>query len=282
MSRVVIYCTFLRKEEKSLYTQIKAEKLDVSYILLKNGFVLPNDSVVGLIRVLSSVEGLSLANILCLTGNKSINSPYIIQHCADKALSALLMQKHKVPQPEFIIIFSRKHLHSVAGNEIKFPFVIKPIHSSWGRGICLIKNPRDVANWLAGRESLDATNNKGYPIILQKYVEKPGYDLRVIIVGSKPVVAFKRISNHWITNTHLGAKIEPLKINKKLNLIINQITSILGAGFYGLDMFETLDKTYLYNETNHNPDFSNSSIIHKVDVAYHVAKYIKHKYEKEN
>jgi glutathione synthase/RimK-type ligase-like ATP-grasp enzyme len=53
---------------------------------------------------------------------------------------------------------------------------------------------------------------------------------------------------------------------------------VLGDGFYGIDLFKTKHDGYLCNEINHNPDFSFSSTIHKVDVAKHFIGYLKHAY----
>lgn len=278
MNKLIIYCTQLRKEEKSLYLEARTQGLNAEYVLVKDGFKTTTDvPSIGLIRVLSHEESSSVANINHLAGNITVNSPDIIKYCTDKSLTAILLQKHEIPQPKFRIAFSLKHLKEIA-MEFPIPFVVKPISSSWGRGLCRIGTLDCLNNWLAGRESLNASHNEGYPLLLQEYIDKPGYDLRVLVVGNEPIVAFKRVSDHWITNTHLGAAVEPITMNSELKLIVDKIINALGSGFYGIDLFETKNGEYLCNEINHNPDFSFSSSIHKINVAQHMIGYLKNAY----
>lgn len=238
MSKLTIYCSQLRKEEKSLYLEAKEQGIDCSYVLMRDGLKLDQSPTVGVLRVLGHKDSVVLANMIQLTNGIPINSVDIIKYCTDKSLTALLLQKHNIPQPRFKIAFSLKHLKELAV-ESEFSFVVKPVSASWGRGICLIKSNKCMMDWLAGRESLDASNSEGYPLLLQEYIDKPGFDIRVIVVGKKPIVAFKRVSEHWITNTHLGATVEPLTIDHKMLDIIKQITKVLGRGFYGIDLFKT-------------------------------------------
>lgn len=273
MKSIHLYCTQIRQEEKALLLGAKKRGLPIEYHLVKDGFKQLDEPAVAMIRTLSHSESLSISNILELTGSVAVNSAKAIRYCADKALAAYLVSSIKeVPQPKFSIVFSPTQLKDEI-SKVGLPFVIKPLSSSWGRGICLVRDEYCMENWLAGRESLDAAH-KNFPIMMQEYIEKPGYDLRVVVAGNEPIVAFKRQSEHWITNTHLGATVERIEMSSSLRQLVSSLINVLGAGFFGIDLFETKDGRYLFNEINHNPDFIYSSSIHGVDVADHYLEYI--------
>ncbi|MMZ58817.1 hypothetical protein D1872_208100 [compost metagenome] len=51
---------------------------------------------------------------------------------------------------------------------------------------------------------------------------------------------------------------------------------MLGEGIYGADLFfDYKQLRYVVCEVNQNPEFARSWKIHGVDVAYHIAQYVK-------
>nr|WP_235848863.1 ATP-grasp domain-containing protein [Bacillus alkalicola] len=157
------------------------------------------------------------------------------------------------------------------GNE----FLIKPATSSWGRGISLIENERCLEAWIAARESLDV-KNKEFPVLAQEFINKGDFDVRVVIIGELPVVAFKRVSEEsWKTNTHLGASVFPIPIDNEINELVHQIVKTIGEGVYGLDLlYDFAQEKYVVCEINQNPEFAQSSKIHKVDIPFFLADYV--------
>jgi len=278
MHDITLYCTQLRNEEKNIILEAKKQNLPISYSLAKDGFDLTKVSSLSIIRLLSHGSSITLSSILESLGSKVLNSANSIRYCTDKGLTATLAKFYDIPQPNFALVFSAEQLVQTAAT-LGYPFVIKPVSSSWGRGVCLIKDVFCLDSWLAGRESLDATH-KNFPILAQEYIDKPGYDLRVLVIGEQPIVAIKRVANSWITNTHLGAKVEKTVIDGEMTDLIAKIVRVFGSGFFGIDLFITKEGKYLFNEINHNPDFANSSLVHGVNVAQYYVEYIKGVYEK--
>ena len=135
-------------------------------------------------------------------------------------------------------------------------------------------NAECVEAWAGGRESADAAG-KLFPVVVQEYVDKPGHDLRVIVVGRTPVVAIQRVSDDWRTNTHLGAAVRRVEITEGIEQLCDRVVDVLGPGFYGVDLVE--DRTtgrLLVLEVNANPEFARSSAQHGVNVAAHLAAYV--------
>lgn len=277
MKDIILYCTRLRNEEKALMIEATKRKLPIKHVLSRDGIIQARLPSMAIIRTLGHAESIAISSMVELCGTTTINSSMAIRHCADKGMAAMLMKAGGVHQPDFDIAFSQDHLARIS-SRFKYPFVIKPVSASWGRGVCLVRDNYCLENWLAGRESIDA-NNRHFPIMVQEYIEKPGYDIRMMIVGNKPVVAFKRKSEHWITNTHLGATVEIIDINEPMKDLSSKIIAAVGPGFFGLDIFETIEGKYLFNEINHNPDFAKSSLVHGVGIANCYVDYIEEVYD---
>lgn len=143
-----------------------------------------------------------------------------------------------------------------------------------GAGVTKMANAECVEAWAGGRESADATG-KLFPVVVQAYVDKPGHDLRVVVVGRTPVVAIQRVSEDWRTNTHLGARVQRVEVTAEIDKLCQQVVDVLGPGFYGVDLVEDrVAGELLVLEVNANPEFAKSSAMHGVDVAGLYAAYV--------
>lgn len=278
---VLICVTKLRNEEKIIFKYL--EEFGINIQINLDSMELPSVNKmsekveIALIRSLSQTNALNRASLLEAAGVKTINSSKSISICINKIYQSLMFRKFNIPQPKFKVSFTASDMFE-AFEDIGDTFVIKPASSSWGRGIAKIIDKDCLDGWIAARESLDP-NQKSFPVLMQEYVEKGDFDIRVVIVGRKPIVAFKRVSiDNWKTNTHLGAEINPIEINTEMEIICNQVLDMLGEGIYGLDLFyDHKRKCYLVCEVNQNPEFDSSSKVHGIDVAYYIAEYLKGK-----
>jgi [lysine-biosynthesis-protein LysW]--L-2-aminoadipate ligase len=275
---VLLGLTVLRPEERRIAAALESRGLKVQIHADRDGFSQLNPKVIGpkvaLIRSMSHKTAENGATLLELGDVRTINSSQAIHICANKSLQALHFAKHGIPQPEFNIAFKVSDVKEM-GESFGGDYVVKPVDASWGRGIARLTSQDCFESWSAGRESVDP-NEKAFPLLVQKYVRKGNFDMRVVLVGNEPVVAFKRVSDHWKTNTHLGARVEPMEITDGIREISHQVIQLLGPGIYGLDLFQE-DGTgrLLVCEVNQNPEFDKSSKIHGVDVADHIAAFVK-------
>ncbi|MNW36430.1 Alpha-aminoadipate--LysW ligase LysX [compost metagenome] len=276
---VLLCVTKLREEEQRIIDHLAELGIQVQVNL--DSMELPlgrsEDGPFGLalIRCLSQKNALHRTQFLELAGLETLNSIKAITICTNKIHQAIVFGKSGIPQPKFKLIFSPGKLYD-AIQEFGDLCVIKPATSSWGRGIARITGKECLEGWIAARESVDPSH-QAFPVLVQEYVEKGDYDIRVVIVGRTPIVAFRRVSEeNWKTNTHLGAEIEPLTINEEIASICEQLVEVLGEGVYGADLFfDYKQLRYVVCEVNQNPEFAKSWKIHGVDVAYHIAQYVK-------
>ncbi|MCZ8521678.1 MULTISPECIES: ATP-grasp domain-containing protein [Paenibacillus] len=278
-ANVLLCVTKLREEEKRIAEWLTQDGYRVQINL--DSMALPLGGTdgeerpdVALIRCLSQKNALSRSTLLELAGIPTLNSVKAITVCTNKIHQAVVFQGQGIPQPRFRIAFTAAEL-SEAFETFGQVFVIKPASSSWGRGIARIVGREGLDGWIAARESLDPSH-QSLPVLVQEFVDKGDYDIRVVVVGKEPVAAFRRVSpDNWKTNTHLGAEVEPLEVDGEIRSICSRLTGVLGEGIYGVDLFyDYKNHRYLVCEVNQNPEFAKSWKIHGVDVAYHIAQYV--------
>ncbi|WAP55135.1 RimK family alpha-L-glutamate ligase [Streptomyces luomodiensis] len=274
---VLLSVTVLRPDERRLLDALRAQGLTARPVLPPDiAEVLSDETArpeIVLLRNLSHREAIGTARRLEQAGIETLNSPSAIEVCNDKGLQALLFARHGVPHPVTRHAFSYDQVRS-AVVELGQPVVVKPPSGSWGRGVTRLADEGELEAWTGGRESADAAG-KLFPVLVQEYVDKPGHDLRVVVIGETPVVAFRRKSDNWRTNTHLGAEVERVEITADIERLCALTVSALGPGFYGVDLVEdrlTGELTVL--EINANPEFARSSEAHGVDVAGRYAEYV--------
>ncbi|OAB43101.1 RimK family alpha-L-glutamate ligase [Paenibacillus antarcticus] len=278
---VLICVTKLREEEKRISDFLKEDGFNVEINLDSMDLPLETEQSeqvgLALIRCLSQKQALSRSTLLELAGLETLNSVKAITICTNKIHQSIVFHKANIPQPRFKVAFTASHI-TESFDDFHDGFVIKPASSSWGRGIARIVGKDSLDTWIAARESLDPTQ-QSFPVLVQEFIDKGDFDIRVVIVGSKPIVAFRRVSiDNWKTNTHLGAEIETMDINPEIRFICKQLIDVLGEGIYGLDLFyDFKNNCYLVCEINQNPEFAKSWKVHGVDVADHIAQYLKHK-----
>lgn len=285
-SSILLCVTKLREEERlivehldrlDIRVQVNLDSMDLP---IGEGDVPPYGQA--LIRCLSQKNALSRSQLLELAGFETLNSAKAITICTNKIHQAIVFERQGIPQPRYQIAFTPAKLYD-ALSDFGNLCVIKPATSSWGRGIARITGKECLDGWIAARESVDPSH-QSFPVLVQEYVEKGDYDIRVVIVGRKPIAAFRRVSaENWKTNTHLGAEIEPIEINAEIAAICGDLVSVLGEGIYGADLFFDYQQLrYVVCEVNQNPEFAKSWKVHGVDVAYHIANYVKEKIDRTN
>ncbi|MFG2139508.1 RimK family alpha-L-glutamate ligase [Streptomyces sp. NPDC048650] len=275
--QVLLSVTMLRPEEKLLLGALRDEGLTARPLLMEDlaeivaGHTGP--PALALIRNLSHRDAISVSRRLEHAGVPTLNRAATIETCNDKGLQSLLFAQHGIPHPDTRHAFSLDQVRKTVA-DMGMPAVVKPVSGSWGRGVSKMTHLDCVEAWAAGRESTDAAG-KQFPVVVQEYVDKPGHDLRVVVVGRTPVVAIQRVSDDWRTNTHLGAEVQRIEVTAEMEKLCGQVVDALGPGFYGVDLVE--DRTageLLVLEVNANPEFARSSAQHGVNVAGHLAAYV--------
>jgi [lysine-biosynthesis-protein LysW]--L-2-aminoadipate ligase len=152
-----------------------------------------------------------------------------------------------------------------------YPVVLKPVIGSWGRLLAKV-NDRDSAEAiLEHKATLGSVQHSVFYI--QEYINKPGRDIRAVVVGDKVITAIYRKSAHWITNTARGAEGELCPVTPELEEICLEASQAVGGGVLAVDVIEHADRGLLVNEVNHTMEFHTIQPLSGIDIADTIVGY---------
>ncbi len=206
-------------------------------------------------RCINHSRALYALRILNDRGVPTVNTALVADVCGNKLQTTSALTSAGVPQPRTLVAFTPESALE-AIEQLGYPVVLKPAVGSWGRLLSKI-NDRDAAEAiLEHKETLGSYHHSIFYI--QKYVAKPGRDIRAFVVGDETICAIYRDSQHWITNTARGGKSSNCPVTPELDALCVAATKAVGGGVVAIDVFEDPEQGLLVNEVNYTMEFRNS------------------------
>lgn len=221
-------------------------------------------------RSLSYNSGLYALRILNAFGVQTVNTAAVAEACGDKLTTSTLLAKAGLPQPRNVVAFTPESALE-ALEELGYPAVVKPVVGSWGRLLAKV-NDRDAAEAIfEHKATLGSAQHQVFYV--QEYIEKPGRDLRAVVIGDRVLTAMYRKSEHWITNTARGGEGELCPITPEIEAVCLNAAQAMGGGVLAIDLIEHSERGYLINEVNHTMEFHTLQPLSGVDVAGEIVEY---------
>jgi [lysine-biosynthesis-protein LysW]--L-2-aminoadipate ligase len=96
-------------------------------------------------------------------------------------------------------------------------------------------------------------------------------------VGTEPICAIYRASEHWITNTARGGEASNCPITPEIDAICRGVTRAItgeAGGVLAIDLFEDPQRGLLVGEVNHTMEFRNSIDTTGVNIPEVVVQYV--------
>ena len=112
-------------------------------------------------------------------------------------------------------------------------------------------------------------------LLIQEYVaERPGTDIRVIVVGGRSLGAMRRTAKlgRFRANVHQGAIVEPIALDERMEWLALRATEAMGLEIAGVDLVECTDG-YSVIEVNSGPGFEGFEKATGVNVAAETFRY---------
>jgi len=218
-----------------------------------------------LIEVDQFMRRVTLFRILECEGTVVINPVDSLLRSRNKFETLYLLRKAGVPIPETIVTEDLLYAYDAM---TKFgEVVVKPIQGSRGFGSVKMGDP-DVAF-----QVFRTLASLRKPLYVQKYVEKPGRDIRIIVVDEEPIGCMYRYApeGQWKTNIAQGARGEPCVLNDELTELSVRSVKALGLIYGGVDIGESKDG-YVVFEVNGSPDWRAFKSVTGVNPAEHLVE----------
>lgn len=264
----------IREEEKLLIREARKKHIELTILDARYQVFNPNKwnnyFDVILERCLSTTVGFQATLFFERLGMKVVNSSQITNNCDNKFLTSLLLHEHKIPTVPFALVFTDKEAKEAVKQLGGYPVVIKPVSGSWGRLLAKVNDDDSLEGIIEQKQVLGSPMQKA--LYLQKYINKPGRDIRVVVIDNRVICAIYRETSHWITNTARGAVAKKCPIDSKLSEICIKAARTVGGGILGIDIFET-NEGYLVNEINHTMEYKNAQRVTGINVAAEIIKY---------
>lgn len=222
-------------------------------------------------RIMSHTRSLHAARLFEATGHTVLNPSRVVDTCGDKVVTSLALVEAGLPTPRTVVALTPDAaLRAIEA--IGYPAVVKPTVGSWGRLLSKV-NDRDAAETLI--EHKQALHSPAHGIYyVQELVDKPGRDIRVVVLGERVVAAVYRRSEHWITNTARGATVEACPLTPDLVKLARRGAEAVGGGMLAVDLLERSDGELLITEINHTLEFHGLASVADVDIAEAIVDHV--------
>lgn len=167
-----------------------------------------------------------------------VNSYNATRLCDNKFLTNMAMIENDVPTLRTMLAYTPESaLRAI--ERLGYPVVLKPNTGSWGRLLAKINDREAAEAVLEHKEVLGSYHHSIFYV--QEYVDKPGRDIRVFVVGDQAIAASYRSSEHWITNTARGGSSIACPITPVIEELALKAAKCVEAEIAGVDLVETKD-----------------------------------------
>lgn len=201
-----------------------------------------------------------------------INSSEAIDNVKDKLYTHQILAQSNLDIPNTMLLKHPIDIDFVEKN-IGFPVIVKKISGSYGRGVFLCENKKQL-NQLVTMAEL---TKKSYDIIIQEFVKDTwGKDLRVFVVNNKVVGCMMRQStdDDFRANLSRGGEGFPYEVNEQIEWLSSEASKALGLDIAGVDLLFQ-NGGYKICEVNSNPGFEGMEMFTKKNIASEIVSFIK-------
>jgi ribosomal protein S6--L-glutamate ligase len=200
-------------------------------------------------------------------GKVVINPARAIEAAVDKYLASAKLAAAGLPTPRTAVcqtVDAAQAAFARLGGDV----VVKPLFGAEGRGIT-----RLVDEALAQR-AFGLLVGLGAVLYLQEYIPHDGYDLRVLVVGSRMWAMRRSNPLDWRTNVSRGATAERVELTPRFAELARAAADAIGAPVAGVDLLPAADGRLFVLEVNAVPGWQALSRALDVDIAAGVLEYV--------
>ncbi len=178
-----------------------------------------------------------------------------------------------LPVPRSTYTLSTKETER-AGERIGYPAVIKIISGYGGKGVMKADSESDIG------PITDTLTLFEQDICLQEFIENPGEDIRIIVVGDE-TYAYKRVGGEEEFRSNISAGGNRVKVDppEEMREAAINASRLCGLDISGIDIIEdeSEEESFYLGEINASPGVEGTEEVLDVDMADRFMEYIKRK-----
>ena len=193
-----------------------------------------------------------------------------IARSRDKLHSLQVMAQAGLPIPRTAVVARPEALFAAVNAVGGLPAVVKLIRGTQGRGVLLAHHLATISAMLQRAEELNQQ------AVIQEYVaEAAGRDLRVIVVGHRPVAAMERRApeGDFRANLHQGGTAVPVTLDRATTALAVAAARAHGLAVAGVDLLLSRRGPLLL-EVNSSPGLEGIEAATGVGVAEAIVEYV--------
>jgi [lysine-biosynthesis-protein LysW]--L-2-aminoadipate ligase len=275
--RIAVLASRVGADEKRLFDAFDRRGVPVEHVDTRRlWFVagqrdLPWD--LALNREIGQVRALYAARCLAYAGVEVVNSAEATEVCGDKWRTTMALEAAMLPIPRTALGLTPQATLA-ALDSLGYPAVIKPLVGSWGRLVVPLPDHAGAAGVLEYAAALPGPQSHlGY---VQELIDKPGRDIRAIVVGGAVLGAVYRTGESLRTNVALGGETQPCEATPEITKLSLDAAAAVGVDIAGVDLIEDCDGRLLVLEVNHRVEFTGfqTALADRVDVAGHIVDHL--------
>ncbi len=217
-----------------------------------------------------------LAKLLESVGVRVYNPARSVELCDDKSETHRVLAAEGIPQPETLLAPMTyteigapvEPFLKAAVERLGLPLVVKECYGSFGDQVSLATTEEELRRLAYAMQSR--------PFLLQRFIrEASGEDVRLYMVGDRPVAAMRRRSDgDFRANLRQGGTAEPYEPTEQEAELARHCCRALGLCFGGVDLLHTADGGVLVCEVNSNAHLAGITACTGVDVADAIVAYV--------
>ncbi len=201
-----------------------------------------------------------------------LNPPSALEACVDKYLAASRLEAAGLPVPPTVVCQhadAALEAFAALGGDV----VVKPLFGSEGRGMVRVSDPEIAWRTFRTVERLQCV------LYLQRFIDHPGWDLRVFVIGGRVLTAMRRHArDEWRTNIAQGGTGAACDVAPEQERLALAAAEALGADVAGIDLLTDRAGRWYVLEVNAVPGWRALAPVTGLDVAAEVMRFLTHEY----
>jgi len=231
-------------------------------------FVLPRTGSGTTYFIKAIIRHLERLGVILINGSSSIDA------VKDKLYTQQVLGESNLPVPKTLLVKHPINVDLVETN-IQYPMIIKTLSGSYGAGVFLVENRKQLKQLLKMAE----ITKPSYNIIIQEFIEDSfGKDLRVLVVNGKVVGCMMRqsIDDDFRANITRGGEGIPYQIDEQIDWLGGECSRLLQLDIAGVDLLFNKEG-YSICEVNSSPGFEGMDKYCKTNIAEEMVNFVKYK-----